>query len=326
MACLALLLAAAACGDDPYSPPNPDDPPDAGPPDAGGPFGPVTLTELPGALEDAVCGFEVRCGMWPDTASCREGFDPAATDVAQLAALVDAEVVFYDAEKAGECLTAYRDAACTWVGGAIGPAAVCDEVFTGTKPADVPCFHDEECTGASFCETQACADGCCRGVCRARPDEVAIGGDCSAAPCAAGAYCRQDGAGNPTCAAVAAAGEACGSVDACGPDAICTGGGCVALAADGAACDPAIGAAVCAGIDRWCDPATSRCERRAGVGELCAASAQCIEGATCSGTTCVARPGVGDPCGEDATGGGCLGELACVGGVCLAPAAEEVCK
>jgi hypothetical protein len=322
MACVALLVATAACGDDASQP---VDPPDAMPPDAPGPIGPVDLDDLPAALEDAVCHFEVRCGMWPDEASCREAFDPAATDVPQLAAYVAADKLGYDAAAAGECLTAYRDAACAWVGGAIGPAAVCDQVFTGTKPADVPCFHDEECTGDSFCETQACADGCCGGVCKAKAAPVAIDGDCSAAPCVTGAYCRQDGAGTATCTAVAAAGTACTSVDGCGPDGLCHAGLCVALAADDAACDPDLGAAACAGIDRWCDPASSICARRAAVGDSCASPAQCIEGATCGGGTCVARPGLGDPCGESATGGGCLGELACLAGVCAAPSIEEVC-
>lgn len=322
MACLAFLLATAACGDPPY---HPVDPPDAGPPDGGGPLGPVSLAELPAALEDAVCAFEVRCGMWPDDATCREAFDPAATDVPQLVAYAEADLLFYDADTAGACLTAYRDRDCAWLGGGIGPAAVCDDVFTGTKPADVPCFHDEECTGDSFCETQACADGCCTGVCKAKAAPVADGGDCSAAPCADGGYCRLDGAGGARCTAVAAAGTACTAVDGCGPDALCHGGLCVALAADDAACDPAIGAAACAGIDRWCDPASSTCARRVAVGESCASHAQCIEAATCGGGTCVARPGLGDPCGETASRGGCLGELACLGGVCTATAVEAVC-
>ncbi len=328
---LAIPIALVACGDDEHGQPDAAIP-DAGDPDAGGPFGSVSLDELPDALERAVCGFEVRCGLMPDGATCRDAFDPAATDVAQLAAYAGAGKLTYDPDKAGDCLTAYRDAACTWSDGGIGPAAVCDEVFVGDKAPDVPCLVDEECAGDMICETQACADGCCAGVCRAKTPEVAIGEDCSAAPCAADAYCRLDGAGGATCTARAPAGGLCTSIEGCAADAVCdldpaTGqGSCVALAADNATCDPALAIGGCLGIDRWCDPASSRCEHRAEVDQGCGSDAQCIEAAACVSGTCRARPGLGDACGESATGSrGCLGGLVCAGGACAADPAQEVC-
>jgi hypothetical protein len=322
---LVLLFAAGACGD------NSPDAPDAAPvePDAG-PFGAVSLAQLPDALEVAVCGFEVRCGLMPDASSCHAAFDPATTDVAQLAALVESNRLTYDADAAGDCLTSYRDAACDWVDGGIGPAAVCDAVFVGDKAPGVACLVDEECAGSGFCEVQACADGCCPGVCRARPDAVDVGGDCSGAPCDDGLYCRLDAAGTATCAALGAPGGVCTAIDGCESGSVCdldpaTGQGtCVHLAAAGAACDPDVAIGSCAGIDQVCDAATSTCQPRKKDGS-CTSSADCIEAAACVSGACRVRPGLDEPCGLAATGGDCLGDLECTANLCTAPVAEEVC-
>jgi hypothetical protein len=319
---LAALLVAGACGD------NSPEQPDAAPvePDAG-PIGAVTLAELPDALEAAVCGFEVRCGLMPDVATCRDAFLAASTDVAQLAAMVDTGVLTYDDDAAGACLTAYRDAACDWVDGGIGPDAVCDDVFVGNKPPDATCHVDEECSGDGFCETHPCADGCCSGVCRARPAPVGADGDCSAAPCADGLYCRLDGAGGATCTAVAAPSGVCTAIDGCASGSVCDleAGTCVRLAAAGAACDPDVAIGSCAGIDQFCDAASSTCQPRQRDGGACASSAGCIEAAACVAGVCRDRPGVGEPCGLAATGGDGLGDLECVDAVCTLPAAEAVC-
>jgi hypothetical protein len=322
----AASLAACGGGDDPVV----DDarPPDGSPgtPDASpNPVGPVELVDLPARLQDAVCAFEARCGLMPDVTTCRAVFDPATTDVAQLAAYATSGRLTYDATKAGECLTAYRDAACEWnADGGLGPSAVCDEVFRGDKVEGVACFADEECLGALVCETIECVGGCCAGTCKAKAAEAPVGGDCRAAPCGANAYCRLDGAGAAACATRAAVGAACDAVDACAAGSVCSAGTCVAIGGDGAACDPAAFAG-CAGIDRWCDPASATCVARKAIGAVCGGEGECIEAAACVGGSCVMRPRPGDACGAGATGGGCLGELPCVGGVCQAQAVEEVC-
>lgn len=305
-------------------PGQPDGPPA---PDAAGPFGPVALTDLPGKLADAVCIFETRCGLMPDVATCHAVFDPATTDVAQLTAYTNAGKLTYDADKAGECLTSYRDAACSWDGeGSLGPAAVCDDVFTGDKVAGVGCFLDEECVGDLICETQDCAGGCCPGTCKDKAAPAAVGADCSAAPCADGAYCAFDATGAAACADRVAVGGACAAVDACVSGATCRldTGTCVAVGGDGAQCDPAAFAS-CAGIDRWCDPASSTCVARKSIGSACGGDGECIEAAACVSGTCRARPGPGEACGAGATGGGCLGDLPCSGGLCVAEAVEAVC-
>jgi hypothetical protein len=340
IALVGLLLATAACGDD--APTNHNDagidaavppPIDAGP-DAT-PAGPVALAELPDAFEAAVCGFEVRCGIMPDLATCNEIVDPATTDIAQLTALVNAGTIQYDAAKAGDCLAAYRDAACTWNRDGIGPAAVCADVFEGDKAPGVDCFMDEECTDVSICETQACAGGCCKGVCKLKATPVEIGADCKNAPCADGAYCRYAPDGSATCTAAVAANGACDAVDACADGAVChfapgaSGPGtCVALAAADASCNPAVAepSGACAGIDRYCNPTSAKCEQRGAIGAACSSDAACIEAATCSAGHCAVRPGLNDACGATANGAGaCLGGLACVNGTCAPDATEEVC-
>jgi len=338
LALAGLLFAVSACGDD--SPITHDDAgidagtdaaTDAGP-DAT-PAGPVALADLPDALEAAVCGFEVRCGLMPDQATCAEIFDPATTDIPQLAAFVTAGTIQYDAAKAGDCLAAYRDAACTWNRDGIGPAAVCADVFEGDKAPGVDCFLDEECTDVSICETQACAGGCCKGVCKLKETPVAIGADCKVAPCEAGAYCRYASTGTAICTAAVAVGGSCDAVDACADGAVCHfaangQGSCVALVAAGASCDPAVDepSGACAGIDRFCNPASSKCEPRGAIGAACATDAACIEAATCTSGHCAVRPGLNDACGATATGAGaCLGGLACINGSCAADATEEVC-
>lgn len=328
-----LVLAVVGCGGDEHvvSDAPPGQPDAAQPPDAAGPYGPITLDDLPVRLEDAVCLFEVKCGMMPDVATCRAVFDPGTTDVAQLTAYVAAGKLTYDATKAGECLTAYRDAACSYDGdGGLGPAAVCDAVFTGDKVEGVACFMDEECVGDLICETQACAGACCTGTCKAKPAPAAVGADCSAAPCADGAYCALDGAGGAACAERVAVGGACAAVDACAAGATCKlapgagQGTCVAVGGDGAQCDPGA-IASCAGIDRWCDPSSSTCVARKPIGAVCGGDGECIEAGACVLGACQVRPRPGEACGAAATGGGCLGDLPCAGGHCEAEAAEAVC-
>jgi hypothetical protein len=328
-----ITLALSACGSSNPPPTIYDaEPPDPMEPDASPPIGDVALAELPEALELAVCQFEARCGLMPDVATCREVFDAATTDVAQLAAFATAGRLTYDATKAGTCLTAYRDAACVWdAAGGLGPAAVCDEVFTGDKIAGVACLVDEECLGALVCETTACAGGCCEGICKAKVDPIAIGGDCLAGPCADGAYCRLDGAtGSATCAARVAVGESCAAVDACAVGSACkieagaVAGLCVRIADGGESCDPAL-VDGCAGIDQWCDPASSTCVTRKSIGAACGRDGECVEAAACLGGTCAQRPKPGEACGAEATGGGCLGDLPCVSGLCAAEQIEAVC-
>jgi hypothetical protein len=313
---LVLTLLLAACGGGTSSPPDAGIP-DAGLPDGPLPLGEVALVDLPATLEAVVCTFEVRCGLMPDLATCQEVFDPSATSVPQLAAHAASGALIYDPVQAGACLTAYRDAACSWNGDTLGLIDGCAQVFVGDKAPGVACLLDEECTGDSICETVPCPEGCCTGTCKPRAAPVGVGGDCSGAPCAEGAYCRLHDAGQATCTALAPAGGACEAIDACAPGSLCQQGTCVALAAAGASCQPG----GCRDVDHFCDGGT--CQPRRAATAACADDGACIEAAACVAGSCRIRPRPGEACGP--TGPGCLGDGPCVSGVCRVEPAHQVC-
>jgi hypothetical protein len=278
----------------------------------GGGGGPISLSDLGNEVASANCDFEVRCGFLPDTASCATSTNSSADDIAALKHAQDLGRLSYDADKAGACVDAIRNASCdlSSLGNAI--ADTCGAVFVGLVADGGTCFDDKECVSTS-CSQQSCTPGtCCAGTCVAKPADVPIGGDCSTGSCVDGAHCQFDAqTQTQTCVADIAEGGAC-QFGSCADGLYCdvpsgmSSGTCKKFPAEGEACTNQ-----CARIDDYCDATTMKCAKRHATGEACTADGnECAGYAYCNNGTCAVRPGAGETC--DATNGpSCLGSLDC---------------
>jgi hypothetical protein len=111
-------------------------------------------------------------------------------------------------------------------------------------------------------------------------------------------------------------GTACTGSSGCASPLFCdidpaTGiGTCRKAPPTGAACNPAASDACDDGRD-LCDPITLVCTPRVAVGGACDPTLyNCVRYATCTGTTCVARPQAGEAC-DPVNGPSCLEGLIC---------------
>jgi hypothetical protein len=267
--------------------------------------GGVKLTDLADEVHDAQCEWAVRCGVLPNTEACA-ALGTADDEIAQLQASVDAGRLSYDEDKAADCVDAFADASCELFG--VSEAAqACEEVFTGLVADGGTCYDDEECVSDNCQQTDpACDMACCAGTCMPGDPEAQIGEDCSEADCVDGAHCAFDSASSTfKCEADIAEGQAC-TGGGCADGLFCdvtdpqTGAGtCKAPADEGQTCNPQSFFGACARIDNWCNPATSKCEKRKAPGEACDVEIDnCVEYAECQNGTCVGDVAEGAACNE----------------------------
>ena len=272
----------------------------------------------------SICAYAVRCGLFPDAASC------AGTLFRRLQVLADvtAGKVLYDGNAAARCVDWYAARGCAVSEPEPPPSQSCDAVFTGTLPDGRACVADDQCR-SDHCDASACsgADACCPGVCASA---LPVGGDCAKPGqiCAVGAFCKFDLTGAVgTCTLRVAAGQPCTRSDLCVPGQFCdiaplTGSGtCDRPPARGEACP----AGSCGSLSDVCDPFTARCVARTAIGGACFTDRTCVPFAHCDTTstmTCVARSAAGGACTADSD---CLTGLPCQGGTCTAPVDIPAC-
>ena len=267
---------------------------------------------------------------------------------------IAAGTMTYNGAAAGACFAQLANQQC-WELFASEPFENCD-IFTGTVGPGGMCFHEEECVGnGPSCQQNMCGGGqdvCCVGQCQA---SVPVGGNCSAAQCEPGAYCRNsicqagvpgnlcDGdyqcddenhcAPSGQCAADLPSGSVCANDQACQLPQSCLGnnlqqstmGNCGNSFEAGDSCDQsgclAFGTLFC---DQPNPNALGTCRAMPLLGESCAASGTCGFFLECDQTTeiCVERGSVGTAC----TTGDCNFFLFCdteittlPNGLCTAP-------
>jgi hypothetical protein len=293
--------------------------------------GSISLQDLGTQAKAAVCAYEVRCGLFPDQASC---VGSVVSNLGQLMADVNAGKIAYDGVAASECLNVLSTASCSLSGSANVDQHACKDAFKGTAAGGAPCYTGAECISQQ-CDVVNCMTStmCCAGTCSAFVVAIAAGGACSiAAPgsaCAAGTSCRAgaNGAG-ATCQALIAVGGACADSSDCVAGAACKQdtpghGTCQPYPREGQACDPNNGLP-CDALSDTCDATTHTCVPLTAVGGACSVSGGgCVRYASCDPNSlkCVAKGGAGGPCTQDS----CLGDLACVNAVCALPSAPPVC-
>jgi hypothetical protein len=287
---------------------------------AGG--GPIPIAEYEALALAAGCNVLVRCGLYPDQATCLSSDQVVPHLYDTLVADVASGKVLYDPAQGRACVDATNTLPCTRTAlAASNPDdASCDVVFTGTVAAGGACFLDEECAGGGNCQIDytSCPSGeCCPGSCVAPPPTVGPGGDCSTygtVTCAAGTTCTVDANGSTaSCQATIALGGACVAATTaipCTYPLYCdkTSGTCKAPASTGGACNPAEDALDCDTQTDHCDTTTLVCTPMVGPGSSCdPVYSACPTYAPCDAKTrtCVVEPAVGQAC--DPTGAFCQG-------------------
>jgi hypothetical protein len=271
-------------------------------------------------LNAAYCTWAIRCGRFPDAASCNALRGPQFAAInfnAPSAAIraVSKGTSTFDPTQATSCLAALSNLDCDsdLFGGARVPAS-CAGVFSGTVSDGSACIDDVECASGSMCVIASTAT--CEGVCTPASGGLCrTSDDCPAQQyCAAGPIGGSGLAGSGSCQALiepgANAGDPCGTPVQCVPGLRCFGPiapvHCVVDAASpaGAACggegpDCAPGL-VCVTSD---DGTTATCAPPAKLGEACTSLFQCgaqydLSDLICDEShthACVHRPSTG-PC------------------------------
>jgi hypothetical protein len=296
----------------------------------------IPLADLGARLLDAICTREVRCGVYPDKATC-EAEAGDLLDEGQLIADVNAGRSVYDGKAAADCLSTYDSP--TGFGScsnsvalsAHGPSS-CGDAIKGTLATGAACIDNDVCLSGN-CDRSACTSGvaCCMGVCVAAKTTVAIGDDCSSAmvTCPDGSFCQTSTTATGTtrtCVAKIAAGQPCAALTDCAPGTVCVSdaasgaGVCGTWPTRGQSC---MASQFCDDVTDYCNTTTGLCTARAIPGGACPQMNACVAYATCTTTTatCVAQGQVGAVCVAPAD---CLSGN-CAAGTCAVQPAPVVC-
>lgn len=309
--------------------------PDAGPIVIDGGTGPLPLDDFAVSVAVAWCQFLRRCDATPDLVTCLDATSPEWywPELLQTVASARAGRIAYDGTRARECLAAMAGLECRYEHLRVGAiaTAICPDVFTGTAAVDAQCYADEQCASQNCLgiPNPACTTfGRCRPTrARARGDSC-VEGDL----CQAGTFCDSGALAPNTCTDRWPLGEPCIADHweyGCVAGAVCSesfagDGNCIAMAGDGAACDPTSPRA-CLHFNRWCNPVTERCERRLADGAACTTPEQCV--GWCWMGHCHPGAVFGEACSLFA-GPWCMGTLVCDAGdteTCVRPDSPTIC-
>jgi hypothetical protein len=294
--------------------------------------GVVSLADFAKQAEEAACTRAVRCGWFPDVATCTTA-STWKTD--QLVASSKAGRIQYDGKAAAACIEAVAGLGCNLTDQTDDLPPACTRAFVGNVTAGGACFVDDDCASGS-CGGRACTPpaGCCAGACNASaPALVPAGGSCyppgGSGECAEGTYCDNSSTG-ATCVTGLVLGQPCDPAGAqsvgcqppglCQPSASALGGTCMPPPFEGEPCDPS--ATMCNASVDFCD-GTGLCVRKLAVGVPCPDGAGCVDYAFCASGTCVSQQRAGEAC-DDQQADTCMGTLVCRAGVCALPT-QAVC-
>ena len=331
--CILFLVTAACSANGPSEPP-PE---------------PVPFERLSAELHQALCTFQVSCGLMADVDSCLRSTCVPSGDLAELQAAIADGRVRYDAAAAAEYLAGLRHMDCTIssMKGALELAPSCARVLEGTVPAGEACPCDRsECP---VCESGVCYEDRCTAV--IEPTRGQRGDRCSLpeGPCSDlnplgcdscgdglfcdGATCQPELAEGAACERLsyALASDACPGASVCVTSAICTDdapctGTCRIPPAEGETCVPRTPLFCDNRLATYCSSSSLECERMPLPGEACLdfyenERGRCIGYAECDAQdgpgVCVQRKGPGEACDFDQQ---CLGQLVCTTGTCELPA------
>jgi hypothetical protein len=256
--------------------------------------GSVPLAEYAQSAAEARCKAAVRCGLFPDLATCLAYF-PVPDDPSPAAA-VAANKTVYAGDKAKQCFDAIANASCdsTQQSEREEPTA-CAKIFTGKVAMGGACTGDFECQSGSCLLPASCTTACCMGQCGPAMPPAAIGTSCANVDCVSGAFCDA----TLTCRALLSKGATCSDPAQCAYGLGCPGvtpttsGTCEPLPAVGQPCP----AGLCADIGATCD-VTGTCIAMGLTGAPCTVDLECSIYYHCDTTAmqCAAYPTLGMAC------------------------------
>lgn len=304
----ALLAQLAACGEDPNRLPGGNN----GGADAGTNGNPDSgtnnntqfdLNAVSAQYASSLCGYQTRCQplfrqIATESQCITDNTEFLREDLGFLEAAITAGRITYSKAQLDACTAAIATADC-----ALDFPAACDQIFTGTQPANAACFTSAECAGGHYC------DGVSVGGCGTCKPYAARDADCSEIPCGDGLDCFNTGGANPVCLPVNLGENApCGTIQT----GLCQGGlqcvgpemgsTCQRAAGANAACDPMVTTGPDCDIyaGHTCNNGMCVNVSLAGLNEQCGGTTLCREG-YCPQTTmtCTALPGAGQPCIQD---------------------------
>ncbi len=307
---LPFILAALVCacppslsGMDAALPDEDAGPIDAGTPDAGrvdGGFVAVPIEQWCQLQAFAQCDRSVRCLelALSNQTECIAKKSELCDQTAYTRAAKEGRMQ-YLSTRAAQCLNGYAGGSCRDV-----PTG-CEGVFAGKVVPDGGCILLEECNGGGFCYAY---DYTCPHRCRGW---IPLGVPCDgfSARCSPeDAYCGTfDGGTGQRCQPLKGVGEECIEYDACRTDLTCANKKCIKRrAGPGEPCREAQSYPDCS-EEYFCRQSTAvtppppgTCERRGGLGAVCAGFGSCLPSLRCgssfSTSTCVARAAVGEKC------------------------------
>lgn len=272
--------------------------PDAGPVDAGFVSAPISQWCLLQAV--AQCDRDIRClelgaANRPECLSKKSEL----CDQTAYTRAVDEGRLQYLEPKAVECLNGYARDSCREL------APACEVVFAGKVPPDAGCILSEECNGGGFCYQY---DNACPHRCRGWVSMGALCDGFSSRCKPDDAFCGTfDGGTGQRCQPLKGLGEDCVEYDACRLDLTCANNKCVKRrAGPGEPCGERQGFPYCSD-EYFCrqsngtaTPPPGTCERRGGVGAICAGYGSCLPSLRCGSSfttsTCLPRALEGEKC------------------------------
>lgn len=257
----------------------------------------------------ARCWRDLRCGRIDETLIEDCAYRASlGCDTALYLASAAAGRHTYDPARAADCLDAYDHGSCE------DRPAACAGVFTGRTPPDAGVLVPEDCdpdAGFYYLYENTCPHHCY--------PWAGAGQSCYDSQgrfppsCQPGVHgCEYSDAGNDeVCQAPHLENESCRGPYSCALGLVCTSNKCVKqTAATGEPCGVMNGYPYCSTQD-FCrkDPAAPMapgvCQRRAGLGGVCAGYASCLPSLHCSSSigtgTCKRRAVLGEPCSGNFT-------------------------
>ena len=310
--------------------------------DDGDPGNYVGIGEIESAYRTARCTYLVRCGEFPDQATCEgAALLPAMTrnpvPTQNLVCAVAAGRLSYNGSNAKACLDAIANETCdrTDADGR-APIIACNTFFRATRNDGEACFGDEECVSQQCVFSQTSQTGTCLGNTPPDTAPAMIGQTCNpVSGCVDGAYCDSF----DECVALVAAGQPCTTASECAYGLGCSGvtgtRTCKALPAMGQPCPEGL----CRDEGLYCSSAMT-CQRVGLPPTTCTSTTQCSPYYPCDTTAgqCKQGPAIGQPCSgsqrcfadgtfcdtastftcvaERANGQPCTSELHCQSGFC----------
>ncbi|NVB77865.1 MAG: hypothetical protein HOV81_05670 [Kofleriaceae bacterium] len=315
----------------------------------------IPAEQIPIAYKEAVCTFDVRCGLFPDQATCLAAqLDMTiALDPTVIAGIREGRIA-YNGKFVDACFEAIADATCdlTDLNGRVTPTA-CRHFTRGLVGGGGRCFVDEECVSAN-CQggntETTCQLGVCVGDVAPNIEPQVYNKPCNpVGGCVETTYCNTE---MNLCLMLQHEGLTCTKDDQCAFGLGCAGGICKPLPLLGEPCpdhvcrdagvvcnfatttetpicvqvgltgDRCTGNPDCAPSFR-CDPATLECVSLPSLGESCAFIGSCFDvGTFCDATgTCVEQKANGQPCtlADECAGGICNASVCSSPLVCQRP-------